>query len=1059
MSFQEIPLNGEEKEKLQAKNINVFLDIVAYEAIDQQTFDSLNSDQQQELIAQLDSEKWSILRSYLAEIDQAKAKKDVASDVQTATAWLATEAVVSPVVKQLTPEQEAKIKADAAAASQEWSSDDSSDKDDSAAWTEKQDGFLDALSLPITPNTAISVLRLMTYGYYPVQPTAKWFFVITDTSWIGKASQWLQKPQNLARARREDIMSRSQTKRQTDIEHATGQLMDDMKTSLANQAHAVVDEMERQIKAVPGVRDIKTHIDGLRAIVNDPHFGPTNTHLNNQLIEWVKQVIRFAGLTEKQVFNKTWARWVALDITQKRNAADLARTTHAWAQSTAESLQSIAKSDKAISEGKIQSLNNDIAHHTQDQKDALDKYNAIFSADPNLQNYSDIQQTDPNKFKDLTQIDTDTTKSITELDTKIGTITDPNSVAWKIEDIDRKIAAMWTEAHYVSTHPDLAPINTKIWLLNTQVAGVQSEIAKVNGQISGVQNHITSILIAAGKTPPTFPAWATPSEITAWMLSYALSEGVDQMKVMWLQNQLNSLEDRLFRFENNLHWPNGFQTELTKFEEKLDAKKAELKKEYSDTLKVENDKKTPLEEQKKDLEIERKKLVDKLGHIRSFLAAPHASYNNFLTRFQTAHADLLRAQSDLSTEKTNVSGYDRDIAKHADTADKASKNLVKVTDDHIRFSGQKELVDRAVDRVNQKWHKTVFNTLLGRGLSSDEANKILSISEARSRNSNIHNALLIVEDPSRTKAEKQQALGVVQNEILADAKAYERAKQRIDKIIDEANQKKQAIMDEIHKVENTNLTPAEIEVKKKEIINKIKEFNVFVKAKNKILQDQSHQIQWIHKDLIHAIENVGNPLKDSKLASGARTADKFVSTVTDPVTNRAGQAMLFWSTLELGAMWIQAARTDDKTKRNEALKDAWAYTLDAAVGAAAFVPWYGQLAAVGWDASMVTKMMATGTDIAWNPITTTDIVMRWGMAALGVIPFVWAWGRSVLLAKWAQKWAAIVDATISGTNIVQKWAIIGMAWSYFSSKLNMWFVDVGSWNVDKVWTMAEAPAN
>ena len=125
MSFQEIPLNGEEKEKLQAKNINVFLDIVAYEAIDQQTFDSLNSDQQQELIAQLDSEKWSILRSYLAEIDQAKAKKDVASDVQTATAWLATEAVVSPVVKQLTPEQEAKIKADAAAASQEWSSDDS----------------------------------------------------------------------------------------------------------------------------------------------------------------------------------------------------------------------------------------------------------------------------------------------------------------------------------------------------------------------------------------------------------------------------------------------------------------------------------------------------------------------------------------------------------------------------------------------------------------------------------------------------------------------------------------------------------------------------------------------------------------------------------------------------------------------------------------------------------------------------------------------------------------------------------------------------------------------
>lgn len=80
-------------------------------------------------------------------------------------------------------------------------------------------------------------------------------------------------------------MSRSQTKRQADIEHATGQLMDDMKTSLANQAHAVVDEMEKQIKAIPGVKDIKTHIDGLRTIVNDPHFGPTNTHLNNQLIE------------------------------------------------------------------------------------------------------------------------------------------------------------------------------------------------------------------------------------------------------------------------------------------------------------------------------------------------------------------------------------------------------------------------------------------------------------------------------------------------------------------------------------------------------------------------------------------------------------------------------------------------------------------------------------------------------------------------------------------------------------------------------------------------------
>lgn len=258
---------------------------------------------------------------------------------------------------------------------------------------------------------------------------------------------------------------------------------------------------------------------------------------------------------------------------------------------------------------------------------------------------------------------------------------------------------------------------------------------------------------------------------------------------------------------------------------------------------MENDKKTPLEQQKKDLETERKKLVDKLGHIRSFIAAPHASYNNFLTRLQTAHADLLRAQSDLSTEKTNISKHDRDIAKHKDTANKASKSLEKVTDDHIRFSGQKELVDRAVDRVNQKWHKTLFNTLLGRGLSADEANKILSINEARSRNPSIHNALLIIENPSTTKAEKEQALGTVKNEIFADAKAYERAKQRIDKIIDEANQKKQAIMDEIHKVETTNLTPAEVEMKKKEIINKIKEFNVFVKAKNKILQDQSHQIQ------------------------------------------------------------------------------------------------------------------------------------------------------------------------------------------------------------------------
>lgn len=268
-----------------------------------------------------------------------------------------------------------------------------------------------------------------------------------------------------------------------------------------------------------------------------------------------------------------------------------------------------------------------------------------------------------------------------------------------------------------------------------------------------------------------------------------------------------------------------------------------MKKEYNDALKVENDKKAPLEQQKKDLETERKKLADKLAHIRTFITTPHASYNTFLSRFQTTHADLLRAQSDLSTEKTNVSGHDRDIARHTDTADKASKSLEKVINDHIRFSGQKELVDRAADRVNQGWYKTVFNTLLGRGLSADEANKILSINEARSRNPDIHNALLIVEDPARSKAEKQQALGIVQNEILADAKAYERAKQRIDRIIDEANQKKQAIMDEIHKVETTNLTPAEIEVKKKEIINKIKEFNVFVKAKNKILQDQSHQIQ------------------------------------------------------------------------------------------------------------------------------------------------------------------------------------------------------------------------
>jgi hypothetical protein len=998
MWFQEIPLNEEEMAKLNAKNLDIFSSIAAYEAIDQETFDSLSPAEQQELIGRLDSEKWEILRSYLAEMDQARAKKGVASDVQTATAVLATEAVVSGV-KQITPEQEAKIKADAAAASQEWSNDDSVD-DASNTWTEKQDGFLDALSLPITPNTAISVLRLMTYGYYPVQPTAKWFFVITDINWIGKASQWLQKPQNLSRARREDLMSRSQTKRQADIEHATGQLMDDMKTSLANQAHAVVDEMEKQIKAIPGVKDIKTHIDGLRTIVNDPHFGPTNTHLNNQLIEWVKQVIRFAGLTEKQVFNKTRASWVALDITQKRNAADLARRTHIWAQSTAESLQSIAKSDKAISEGKIQSLNNDITRDTQERKDALDKYNAIFSAHPDLQNYPDIQQTDPNKFKDLAKIDTETVKSINELDTKIGASTDPKSVMWKIADLDARIAT---------------------------INGTGGKMEIVEGEIKAMNGHIMTLISSSGGTPPTFPPWTPAADVAAGMLAHLVKSGIDYVKLP------------------------VFRDLLKDYKKSQDELKSELK--------TEMDQKDSLEQQKKDLEIERKKFVDKLAHIRAFIAAPHASYNNFLARFHTAHTDILQAQSDISTEKTNISGHDRDIAKHADTADKASKSLDKATNDHIRFSGQKKLVDWAVNRVNQGLPKTIFNALLGRGLSADEANKILSINEARSRNLNIHNALLIVEDPSKSKAEKQQALGIVQNEILADAKVYERAKQRIDKIIDEANQKKTAIMDEIHKVETTNLTPAEIEIKKKEIINKIKEFNVFVKSKNKILQDQSHQIQWIHKDLIHAIENVGNPLKDSKLASGARTADKFVSTMTDPITNRAGQAMLVWSTLELGAMWIQAARATDKTKRSEALEDAALYTADAAVGAVAFVPWYGQLAAVGWDASMVTKMMATGTDIAWNPVTTTDIVMRWGMAALGVIPFAWAWARSALLAKWAQKWAAAADMAISGANIVQKWAIIGMAWSYFSSKLNMWFVDVGSWNVDKVWTMAEAPAN
>lgn len=73
-------------------------------------------------------------------------------------------------------------------------------------------------------------------------------------------------------------------------------------------------------------------------------------------------------------------------------------------------------------------MNNDITRDTQERKDALDKYNAIFSAHPDLQNYPDIQQTDPNKFKDLAKIDTETVKSINELDTKIGASTDPKSV-------------------------------------------------------------------------------------------------------------------------------------------------------------------------------------------------------------------------------------------------------------------------------------------------------------------------------------------------------------------------------------------------------------------------------------------------------------------------------------------------------------------------------------------------------------------------------------------------------------------------------------------------------
>lgn len=57
MSFEEIPLNAEEKAKLNAKNLNVFSEIAAYEAVDQQTFDSLSPSEQQELIGRLDSEK------------------------------------------------------------------------------------------------------------------------------------------------------------------------------------------------------------------------------------------------------------------------------------------------------------------------------------------------------------------------------------------------------------------------------------------------------------------------------------------------------------------------------------------------------------------------------------------------------------------------------------------------------------------------------------------------------------------------------------------------------------------------------------------------------------------------------------------------------------------------------------------------------------------------------------------------------------------------------------------------------------------------------------------
>ena len=43
--------------KLNAKNLDIFSGIAAYEAIDQETFDSLSPAEQQELIGRLDSEK------------------------------------------------------------------------------------------------------------------------------------------------------------------------------------------------------------------------------------------------------------------------------------------------------------------------------------------------------------------------------------------------------------------------------------------------------------------------------------------------------------------------------------------------------------------------------------------------------------------------------------------------------------------------------------------------------------------------------------------------------------------------------------------------------------------------------------------------------------------------------------------------------------------------------------------------------------------------------------------------------------------------------------------